>query len=120
MNSQNNMKTIYRQVAETLFQLQGDTIQNDTKYYLEFVGWTDKYGEQVVTVIPQVQIPEQDIDTLATRIKADHESGYWVIDNYGGLYHYTMFDEYGSYIDNCIEKQLALLTVGYQTKLFAA
>lgn len=114
------MKTIYRQVAETLFELQGDTIQNDTKYYLQFVGWTEKYGEQVATVIPQVQIPEQDIDTLAARIKGDHESGCWVIDSNGELYEPNMFEAYGTYIDECYEKQLALLTVGYQTKIFVA
>lgn len=113
------MKTIYRQVAETLFELQGETIQNDLDFYLDFVGWTEKYGEQVATVIPKVHIPEQDIDTLAASIKADHESGCWVISN-GELYEPNMFEAYGAYIDNCIEKQLALLTTGYQTKLFAA
>lgn len=114
------MKTMYRDVAETLFDLQGDTIQNSLEFYFDFSGWSDKYGAKAKDLFNKVTIPYENIEQLSQLIKSDHEHGLWGYKN-GELYHYTMLDEYGGYIDNCIEKQLALLSgVGYQMQIVEA
>jgi hypothetical protein len=64
------------------------------------------------------------IEKMATAIQEDFASGYWEptdedIKN-DSLYQYMMPTIYGGWIDEALDKQMAMLTgIGFQTELFA-
>jgi hypothetical protein len=117
------MKTEYQELAESLFEMQSDSIFNDPSSFITGNEWNSKFGintdEKLRGLMISLVTPKEDIDQLAQLIKTDHENGLWTKNEDGGLYDYTMWYEYGGLIDNSIGRQLALLTgTGYQMQIF--
>jgi len=114
-------------LAAHLFELEVDTINQEPEFHFEFNGWLDKYGDDSLKRAEQVTSSKENefnapsIETLATEIQKDFESGHWSIGSCdSGLYNYMMPTQYGGHIVQALEKQLAMLTkVGYQQELFA-
>jgi hypothetical protein len=107
-----------KDLAEFLFQLEGESISNDVKYHFEDNEWIEKYGDISIAYADDLTSNPEYIDKLARAIKKDFDTEYWSRDKEGGLYNYEMRTAYGDIITECFTKQLSILTgVGYQTEL---
>lgn len=112
-------------LAAHLFELEVESIGNDPEFHFQFNGWLDKFGdgslkhEDQLTSDATNQFNAQAIEKIADEIQADYESGHW-IQTEDGLYKPAMTTEYGGYIVDALEKQLAMLTgAGVQEELFS-
>lgn len=110
-------------LAVILFELEIDSICNDAKDHFMFNDWTEKFGcesyklAEKLTSSKNNQFNAAVIELMAEEIQQDFESGHWTIQD-DGLYHYMMPTQYGGYIANAFEMQLAMLTgVGIQGEL---
>lgn len=111
------MKNQYVELAEHLFELELERLSNDTEEHFQWNGWLDKFGQSSTEFIDELTTKKDDAVKLSELIKMDFDSGYWK-KNGDGLYNYLMPDEYGGFITDCLERQLAIITkVGYQTEI---
>lgn len=100
-------------LAAHLFELELDSIANDTEFHFEFNGWLDKFGEvslkyqDQLTSLPENKFNAQAIQKIADEIQQDYKSGLWPEDR---LYNYMMPTQYGGYITQALEMQLAMLS----------
>ena len=103
--------------------MQVESVSNDPHGYCMVNDWTEKYGDKAIE-IAQKEISD-DHETIkevlpgfAQEIKKDFDNNLWI----GEVQYYSaMMSIYGGFIDEIIEKQLALLSgVGYQGELFEA
>ena len=107
-----------KSLAEHLFELEGETIYNDTKFHFEFNGWLDKFGDNSIKYVGELTSKAEYVNKIAAAIKEDFDSEYWTKNDDGGMYHFLMLSTYGGWITECFENHLAVLTgVGYQLKL---
>lgn len=113
-------------LAVILFELEIDSICNDSEDHFYFNGWAEKFGHNAhklsdkLTSSKNNTFNAQAIDKMASEIQSDFESEIWTPCSNGELYNHMMINKYGGYIDEALECQLAMLTkVGVQTKLFA-
>jgi hypothetical protein len=105
-------------LAELLFQLENESIGNDPDGHWMARDWYDKFGEKSIQFEPKLASTEKDHKELAKLIKEDYEKGFWVADK-DGLYHPDMLDQYGGFIDEVFEMQLADFTgIGTQMEMF--
>lgn len=107
-----------KDLAEILFQLEGESISNDAECHFEDNEWIEKYGDISIAYADDLTSTPEYIDKLARAIKKDFDTEYWSRDKDGSLYHYEMRAAYGDVIIECFTKQLSILTgVGYQAEL---
>jgi len=105
------------ELATSLFEMETEMIGNDPQGCFAVRDWFDKYGEDCDKFENKLTSDDKAIEDIATEIQKDFASGYWKPDS-DGLYNYMMPTIYGGYIDEALEKQLAVLTgVGYQSEL---
>lgn len=104
-------------LAAHLFELELDSIDNDPDFHFEFNGWLDKFGEvslkhqSQLTSSPENQFNAQAIKKIAGEIQQDYDSGLWPeVKPEDGLYNYMMPTQYGGYIAEALEMQLAMLS----------
>ena len=107
-------------LAEHLFELEAEIIGNDPEAHFGYLGndWLDKYGDKSIEFADKFVAKEEDITELAKMLKEDFDKGVWEADK-EGMYNYMMPTEYGGFICDCFEKQLAIHTgVGFQVEMF--
>ena len=104
-------------LAIHLFELEIDSINNNPEFHFEFNGWLDKFGEvslkhqEQLTSSPENKFNAQAIEKIAIEVQKDFESGFWSIGSCeSSLYNYMMPTQYGGYITQALEMQLAMLT----------
>lgn len=106
------------ELAEFLFQMENESIGNDKKEHWTFNEWFEKFGEKSIEFEPQLTSTKKDHEELGKMIKEDADNGFWKRNEEGELYNYQMINEYGGFIVNKFEQQLADLTgIGTQTVL---
>lgn len=112
-------------LAQHLFELEIDTINQEPEFHFEFNEWLDNYGPDSIKHLDQLtSSPDNEfnavaIQKLAKEIQEDFASGHWSIGSCDeGLYNYMMPTQYGGIITKTLEKQLAMLTgAGIQQEL---
>lgn len=111
------MKNQYVELAEHLFELELERLSNDTEEHFQWNGWLDKFGYNSTTHVDDLTTKFDDVVKLSELLKEDFENGYWEDDG-DFPYNYLMPDEYGGFITNCFERQLAIITkIGYQAEI---
>lgn len=105
-------------LAIILFDMELESIGNDTQFHFEFNGWLDKFGDKSVEFEPKLEKKDKDVNDLAKILKQDFINGEFQV-NDGGLYNYLMPTIYGGFVTERLEQQLADLTgVGTQLEIF--
>lgn len=108
-----NYKTKALELANTLFELEGESIFNDPVAHWFANDWIDKYGEDSI-VHKDFAYPEKEVQALADILYDDYKNNY--IDTLE--YQYQMPDAYGGFITKVFEKELASKTkVGFQLEI---
>ena len=98
-------------LAETLFELEGESIYNDPVSHWMVNDWGYKYGEDSIKH-KDFTYPEEAVKELAKIIEDDYSNNVLDSFEYDGS---DRYDSYIGFITNCFEKQLAIKTkVGYQ------
>lgn len=80
-------------LANTLFELEGESIFNDPVEHFYLNNWIDKYGEDSI-IHNDFTYPEKDVQELADILYDDYKNSR--IDSLE--YHYMMPTEYGGFI----------------------
>jgi hypothetical protein len=112
-------------LAAHLFELEIESINNDPEFHFHFNGWLDKFGElspnhqEQLTSSSENEFNAQAIQKIADEIQQGYKSGLWLeVKLEDGLYNYMMPAQYGGYITQALEMQLAMLTgVGIQQEI---
>lgn len=112
-------------LAAHLFELEVEMIGNDPKECFAANDWINKFGDGCLEHQDQLTSCEKNpfnaeaIKKIATAIQEDYASGHWPqVDPEEGLYNYMMPTQYGGWITEALEMQLAMLTgTGVQQEL---
>jgi len=102
-------------LAQLLFQMEIESIGNDPEFHWEFNSWYEKFGNTSIMFEDKLISKEKDINDLAIILEKNFKAGEFEAGENGELYNYLMPTQYGNFIVERLEMQLADFTkVGTQ------